>query len=255
VLHAVIHNKKARKGGNAWILEDNITSSFFGPLQFLNVDESWLILKEIFDISLNGSPDLIQFEFWPRIVTKEPDMMIYLSKNGDKVKTILLEVKWQSGQSAKNSNGESPKHQLEEQYAAYKRHYEKKHPNYEWDEEIKRLEIIYLVLYGDKAEQEVMNFPGLGSLPLKVNVKTWNQVVTKLQEMEISNRVGFSLWRDVSISYLSRLLGNVFHGFSLLDLELPELTMEPLFFSTFQGFSVPSILPSSTNFFSGGNYE
>jgi len=206
LLHAVIHNKKTRVGGDAWNLEDNITSTFFGPLRFMSFDESWYVLKQIFNISLDHEPDQIALDFWPRFKLREPDMMIYLSKNDSRIKTILLEVKWEASQS-----GSEEEHQLKQQYNAYKKSYKKNHGESEWLQEKETLTIIYLVLRKDKAIKELTTNNRPDHL---IEIKTWNQIALSLQRMDSIDTCGLKMWRKDSLAYLSKLLGNVFHGFN-----------------------------------------
>jgi len=246
LLHAVIHNKKAQERGDAWTLEDNVTSTFFGPLCFLPVEDTIELLGSIFPSTrgiLSTGFKRADLQFWQRIRAGknsnrsgkiEPDLMILFKYDpfSEEIDLILLvEVKW------KGYKDERDKHQVHEQIDAIKTHLKPI-----------KMQAIYLTQFNDRV-------PNSSYAGVQIDCVKWGEVANRLHS-QLRVSTGALEWKRSSLQYLEKMLGNVFHGFSSSNFHIvPELSMQPMFFSSFRGFSAPPTLPSTTKFFSGEIYE
>jgi hypothetical protein len=100
VLHAVVRRKAStflRSKGTRTPLEDIITSTVFGPLQFFAPADALEALTVAFDLPRpQWTPAACWFGFWPRGVDDsiEPDLSVrFEGGHGERV-TLLVEVKW-----------------------------------------------------------------------------------------------------------------------------------------------------------------
>lgn len=124
MLEAIIHSKVRSRlrqlvydGGRLQgslhrdLHEDVITSTVFGPLQYMTAECCWSIVRNVLlggrsehpeGFELNGfKPDSHELEFWPlgmAVGTRvEPDLVIKFDDNmGERSLVVLLEVKWGS---------------------------------------------------------------------------------------------------------------------------------------------------------------
>lgn len=86
--------------------EDAITSTIFGPLQFLPVEDAWKVTKVIArrmavpEALLPSQVDDVDIRFWPNKETKyrtrgvEPDFVVEATLGGNLVLRLIVEVKW-----------------------------------------------------------------------------------------------------------------------------------------------------------------
>ena len=97
MLHALIHKKSRGR----MPIEDEITSSIFGPLRFMIPDMAWRSLLALFGHpqQLQGvNPTQVNVKLWPRWNTAdggsvEPDVYIVAQCGEAKIATIIVEVK------------------------------------------------------------------------------------------------------------------------------------------------------------------
>lgn len=122
MLEAIVHSKVRSKlrqlvydGGRLQgslhrdLHEDVITSTVFGPLQYMTAECCWSIVRKVLlggrsehpaGFDLNGfEPDRHELEFWPSGMAVEarvePDLVIKFDDNaGKRSLIVLLEVKW-----------------------------------------------------------------------------------------------------------------------------------------------------------------
>jgi hypothetical protein len=136
MLHAIIQNKTQchrrylghrDDDGHRLTAEDEITSTVFGPLNFMEVEPVFRFWRSVFsysgviDISPAMSPDSCELRLWPikRIEASErswiqPDAhLTFYWKNGARI-DILVEVKWQHSLSPDNVAN-----QLRQQWTEY----------------------------------------------------------------------------------------------------------------------------------------
>ena len=230
MLQAVIHAKCSW----AWEYEDLITSAFFGPLRYLPKEDVRLILQCLFDLRLDdidGSD--WEFEFWKRIECDdrsyvEPDLIIIANGENGKKTALLIEVKWNAGES-----GGQGEHQVTLQARAVKKEYGDK------------LIPVYLVRNRAKAEKE---FEGTEQ-PDGLKIVTWAEAGRKLRDFQENEKhkperkltEGGWAWLEDAGTFLKKMTGLVFTGFpdasdaSCMDISL----VGRIFYSPFRGFSSP----------------
>jgi len=203
MLQAIIHGKKRRNLVRYWEYEDNITSSFFGPLKYFENAIVCEILQHIFqsysDCEQTTHQENITFEFWPRI-GREPDLLIHI-RNGENFKCLHIEVKWFAGESSTMGDTVSGNgHQVLAQRKCVLSKY---------DLEPKELHSIYLVLNKDKAEREFND-----NAPDKVHIVSWSEVARRLRDWNCQLPSTVQYWRIDAVAYLERMISNIFCGFS-----------------------------------------
>lgn len=124
MLHAIYHNKgslwrryighRDEREGNVYA-EDEITSAFLGTQNFLEVNDIWQIWEVIIGESLyppdvQYPPERFEIALWPRRKI-EPDALItFFWPNNEKLH-LLIEFKWDAGESGTN--------QLEKQWKEF----------------------------------------------------------------------------------------------------------------------------------------
>jgi hypothetical protein len=106
--------------------EDEITSIIFGPLDFLQASDNWtlwkLVLQSRASEDMSGalppdyfsdsfSPSACTLAFWPRRDKIEPDLLIRFTDAQGGTRSLLVELKWDAGQSGDD--------QLEKQWLQY----------------------------------------------------------------------------------------------------------------------------------------
>jgi hypothetical protein len=93
--------------------EDEITSLVFGPLDFLSPSDNWTLWKSILQAPAadhrtgpmprtffsDFSPSACTAEFWPRQDSIEPDLLVRFRDDAGKTRALLVELKWNAGQS------------------------------------------------------------------------------------------------------------------------------------------------------------
>lgn len=117
MLHAFARNKSraytrylgARDPSESRVCsEDEITSTIFGPLDFISPSDHWDLWKRVLqnhgsndltgpmpaDFIGTFSPTASTLEFWPKKEKIEPDLVIRFSDNCGKTRSLLIELKW-----------------------------------------------------------------------------------------------------------------------------------------------------------------
>ena len=74
--------------------EDEITSTIFGPLDFMPQETVNCIINAIFQDSCCTDDDEISMELWPRIDRIEPDILFTKKSTDGSVMYFVIEVKW-----------------------------------------------------------------------------------------------------------------------------------------------------------------
>ena len=230
MLQAVIHAKCSW----AWEYEDLITSAFFGPLRYLPKEDVRLILQCLFDLRLDdidGSD--WEFEFWKRIECDdrsyvEPDLIIIANGENGKKTALLIEVKWNAGES-----GGQGEHQVTLQAEAVEAVMKKK------DED--KLIPVYLVRNRAKAEEEFRD----RKKPDGLKIVTWAEVGRQLRDFPENEKKelseGGKNWLKDAGMFLKKMTGPVFTGFSdASDASCMDISLVGrIFYSPFRGFSSP----------------
>lgn len=100
MLDAAAKNKLRLK--NSGLIEDEITSTIFGPIAYMKPDEAWEIIKSIAinanileDNIPNENPNSFDIEFWPKHKNNiQPDIACCFRFVGKASCNILIEIKW-----------------------------------------------------------------------------------------------------------------------------------------------------------------
>ena len=107
ILHAVIHRKaRIRLQDTRSPVEDTITSTIFGLLNYVPPGDAWLAVARLLEIQNPpwgpAVPDEVVVEFWPKMPSSyraryvEPDVRISAKQARKSVGEILIEVKWEA---------------------------------------------------------------------------------------------------------------------------------------------------------------
>lgn len=246
--------------------EDLITSTVFGPLEFLPPRDLYdffgvLVLPKLIDKNLwpkSLSPTTAEIAFWKRFDvptggSSEPDLRIDF-KGRDLSLTIIIEVKWGKGSCQHGTEGpENIPNQLIRQWSTLD------------PQDQERAFHIYLVEDKEKARDEIDKIfgeeekPGLdfSSYP-NVNRDLWRQKLVCLSWRELAYRIAGSItdnswpaqnhlshWTSQVSDFLSWQGIPTFAGFKYMLLERPIPRPEPIYFwRNFKGFqSISSPFP------------
>jgi len=123
-----IHNKNKFD-----LIEDEITSTVFGPLRYFQAEEVWKFFESLLKPNLKEiklwpkkvEPLTVDFKFWPTLkkldTKKTPDLIIEFSSNGKLIIQLIIEVKWGKNgcQSSTQESTKAPS-QLAEQWGHLK---------------------------------------------------------------------------------------------------------------------------------------
>ena len=242
MLQAVIHKKRRRNLNEPWAYEDYITSSFFGPIQYLCTENIWKVLLQVFPLNsdhVNTTPKSIKFDFWPKINHIEPDLLIRIEYAKNYVEYLHIEVKWNSGE---NPREEEDDHQVVRQRKCIRKEYSKR----------EKLRSIYLVRDEGKAKRE---FEEVGSED--ISIISWVEIGRRLRDWS-SPPDACMLWRKHAVAYLREMSLDVFEGFSSKGLFTADSfdclkrthLNGILFFSSFSGFvfKIPKYICSEREF-------
>ncbi len=74
--------------------EDEITSTIFGPLDFMPTEDLGKIIEVLFDSESTPNCNDISIQFWPRYNQVEPDIVFLEDLDNGKRNAYIVEVKW-----------------------------------------------------------------------------------------------------------------------------------------------------------------
>lgn len=242
MLHAFSRNKRNdwKDKFNSGKVEDAITSTLLGPLDFFPPKISWLFWKDIIQYNKPSfEPQKCTIEFWPKNNHCEPDIKIEYSSKQDTKIIILVEIKWNSPDSNKNPKYKS---QLHQQWNIYLTSDERK--------------IAHHVFIGKTTEQ-ANNLTKEDKSKLwenRLTLKTWNEIKKILKNLPGSSPDQLKKWAELTVRFLEVMDDSIFSGFSGVfyksDQEEPiaPLPCYPIFFSEFSGFKNLTIPTNSINY-------
>lgn len=196
--------------------EDEIVSTIFGPLDFLEPPEvyrfwSRLLMSAGKDNFLLPEATLksASIEFWPRYNSVEPDAHLTFEWSGGEFRTLLIEFKWHA-----NLSGDD---QLQLQW--------KKYPKKQTDHDHAiHLFIAPEISEGIKARNENDVWGG------RLLLISWMEVCSTLNRLAEKDRDGLGRWAKYAANFLGRVGIYDFTGFR-------NLTSDP-----FQLDDVPPVL-------------
>ena len=243
------------------LTEDEITSTFFGPLEYFPPDSVFLFFETIIKPKL-ANPNLwppkipndlsVTLCFWPKKRTScgrdsEPDLVVYFKEGKDTFLNLIIEVKWKSeasshekGISNKKGDEVNIPNQLPKQWDAFNdAHQNTLH--------------VYLVLNKDKALKEIDKIfdddGGLNWANYNFDEREWYKRLVCISWMEVVYRLSNSTfgntllgkWSRGEIALLKKLgvFNFSFVGFNDLVEYLPDRLEKPYaFWLDFNGFHV-----------------
>lgn len=100
MLDAAARNKLRLKKHS--LVEDEITSSIFGPVAYMQPSDAWEVIKdiarktEIHNNLPSGIPSSFDIEFWPKHETIEPDIKFCCQFPDNTTCSFLIEIKWRA---------------------------------------------------------------------------------------------------------------------------------------------------------------
>lgn len=235
------------------LIEDEITSTIFGPLRYFSATEVYDFLKNLGKSKLEKkelwpSPNdnlRVEFDFWPKILSsdngeKEPDIIIRFKNGNDVLLCLVFEVKWGKGscQSSIQESTGAPS-QLAEQWHRISEN-ERKHSLH-----------VYLAWDKEKISQEFVRMfdleNGLNFRELKFSKKTWRdrllgitwgEVAYTLQSMKLPYKSSFHDWLEEVAEFLDKFGFSKFTGFEgLVTFDVPLMHQKILFWRHFNGFN------------------
>lgn len=201
-------HQKTYKGNGQ---EDSITSSFFGPLDFMPAAESWEFWKQVINRSIgtsipDTSPFSAQYRFWPKLKSGddigycEPDILIeycWLNEQAEEKNIIILvEIKWDSN----FSNAEGFASQLHRQW------HELKQSNREQN--------AVHVFIGKKTSEALQAKELQDDWGDKLIIWSWKNIRSILNSNTATNSNLYDKWSRISSSFLENLNIIEFSGIS-----------------------------------------
>jgi len=237
------------------LVEDEITSTIFGPLRYFSATEVWDLFENLIRPNLekkdfwpSSKENLnMKFNFWPKIwkyedKEKEPDIIIRFQNGNDLLLNLVVEVKWGKGsrQSSIQNSTDVPS-QLAEQWRRISVK-ERKHTLH-----------IYLVWDKEKMTQEfdTMFDPkkGLNFREFKFSKKdwhdrllciTWGEVTYTIQSMKnIPYKSLFQGWLEEVTEFLDKFGFSKFSGFKdIATFDVPLMHQKILFWRHFDGLNI-----------------
>lgn len=202
MLQAVIHNKigNAISDGKIKFIEDTLTSSVIGLMQYLPDDLFWVLLRGACGISTEGMPDsigtIIGFHFWEHFDPTgtrntnhvEPDVWVETDKYD-----ILIEAKRSDG-IVDNAQSSA---QWKDQIIAFRNDY--------GDEMQKSL--IYIAIGGNESLNDV--YIQMGNEKIPIHTASWFDLLNSIQkELNCRNTVS-------QTSHTQRLLLDIVNAFQI----------------------------------------
>jgi hypothetical protein len=201
--------------------EDEITSSVFGPLDFMATEAVFQFVKAIFRAIGQqskfpaGAPVSHELLFWPRRKHVESDAHLLLKWPNDENVNILLEVKWRAALSGE--------HQLHLQWNNY---FERKERETGW-----HIFLAHEISEGITARQSPDGERWQVNCEDRLLLLSWLQFRLALSELN-KRQDAIARWAGVTDGFLDRVGIRHFCGFSNIAVELPEFdTWSPHFFN------------------------
>jgi hypothetical protein len=219
--------------------EDEITSTIFGPLDFMPTDDVFGFWQRILESAGQGTflppgtPSQITMDMWPKRPNPgtnesiEPDVMVRMTWP-DTFRILLIELKWRSPLSGED--------QLHKQWQYFLT------PN-------ERSQALHLFIAPEiSAGAGALNNQNAGGNVWgnRLLLLPWMQIRAVLNQFPLIG--GLSRWAKLADCFLERVLIRRFGGFRDLvtDLSLPDVLPSPLFWHpyTFTGWTTLGALPT-----------
>ena len=219
--------------------EDEITSTIFGPLDFMPTDDVFVFWQRILDSAGQskflpaGTPSQIAMDMWPKRPNPgtnesiEPDVMVRMTWP-DTFRILLIELKWRSPLSEED--------QLHKQWRYFLT------PN----ERSQALHLFIAPEISSGAKAPNNKDAGGDVWGDRLLLLPWMQIRAVLRKLTFNN--GLGSWAKLADRFLERVLIGSFGGFRDLatDISLPNVLPTPLFWHpyTFTGWTKLGDLPT-----------
>lgn len=205
--------------------EDEITSTVFGPLEFMAPSEVWCIVRKILGVNIlpEKPPTKLEFklEFWKRLNREggsdiEPDAELVFYRDDHKPIAILFELKWNASEGHKEGV-----YQLDEQWKAFdRRHncdaYDRRH----------KCEAYHLFIAKEPAVKTVVNALNKGrknNWGGKLICLSWDDVRGRLEKVVAEDGRAVYRWACLANNFLQLATATrPFGGFGMSTDEVRE---------------------------------
>ncbi|WP_457089897.1 hypothetical protein [Microvirga sp. P5_D2] len=226
MLHAFTQTKSRKVHANS-LSEDEVTSTFFGPLPFMATRDVWAVVQELEFVGTGAGlpssmPHSHEVLFWKRFKNParkishwracEPDVVFQFSFEKDQILTIIVEVKWTARGSSTDQDGVGD--QLARQWVAVR-------GSRNGQQQITMH--VYLTQSALEASRGLNETPNCDVVDFDAedwckNAKglTWADIGTRLTKIQ-SGSEGVRLWATAALKFLRILNVTPFTGFRHID--------------------------------------
>ena len=208
--------------------EDEITSTFFGPLDFMPIDNAWRFWQTLLqiagkvDVLAETIPQSIKLELWPKRKI-EPDGLLTVEWSNGKRLILVIEIKWRASLSD---------HQLHDQWLNFLTEDERQNAYH--------LFIAPNISAGIAARSEDEQ-PVWDTDNHRLILLSWAEVRTSLGKLQSSlEDSAVKRWSYCADGFLEKIGVYRFNGFGVLNqirLDEPLTVNETVFWNPFKGFS------------------
>lgn len=240
MLHAIQQNKSKfyrryhgerqdRSGERRVSEEDEITSTFFGPLDFMSIDNVWRFWQTLLriagkvDVLDETIPQSIHLKLWPKRKI-EPDGLLTMEWPNGKQLIIVIEIKWHAPLSGDR--------QLHKQWLTFLTEDERQNAYH--------LFIAPNISEGIAARSEDEQ-PVWDTNNHRLILLSWAEVRTSLNQLQSGLEDStVKRWSFYADGFLEKIGVYRFNGFGVLNrihLDEPLTINEAVFWNPFKGFS------------------
>lgn len=212
--------------------EDEITSTFFGPLDFMSIDNAWSFWQILLQITgkvdlLAETPQSIKLTLWPKRKI-EPDGMLTVEWSNGKRLILVIEIKWRAPLRDR---------QLHDQWLNFLTMDERQNAYH--------LFIGPNISAGIVARSEDAQ-PVWDTDNHRLILLSWAEVRTSLGKLQAGlEDSAIKRWSYCADGFLEKIGVYRFNGFGVLNqirLDEPLIVNETIFWNPFNGFSyLPSL--------------
>lgn len=191
--------------------EDEITSTLFGPLEFMTPLDVWFIAEKILgeDKLPTESPTKFELNFWRTLENgKEPDAELIFYANNNPILAILFELKWGASEGVDKEG----KYQLDTQWEAFRK--------------LHRCDAYHLFIAKESAVKKVEEAINKGRENIwggKLTCRSWDGVRGILDKVVKEDGYAVYRWACLVNNFLQLATATQpFGGFGMSAEEVPE---------------------------------
>lgn len=216
MLEAFTHRKSRKVHPNS-LVEDEITSTFFGPFRFMTPKDVWHIVGRLGLWNLSEEheePTAHSVQFWrefrKQAIRSQPDVVFSFTMPDGSIRVLIVEVKWAASASSKDEQGVPD--QLARQWVAVLTEMGTPHCT----------QHIYLTRFRSEAEQGIektMDCRVVGFSPKKWRTRakgiTWSDLSLRLPMLTGASSA-VANWASSQSEFLRLLNVRPFEGFQVV---------------------------------------